>query len=98
MDPIDTFYSVMEHLLNLFTGSIHHVNFGQCTPNITGIILKLLKMEGISSCNTLSIPSGGAITSDLLEYLLQNPNLFCLNINCAVRGSFQFVKVNSKSL
>lgn len=92
MDPIDTFYSVMEHLLNLFTGSIHHVNFGQCTPNITGIILKLLKMEGISSCNTLSIPSGGAITSDLLEYLLQNPNLFCLNINCAVRGSFQFVK------
>lgn len=91
-NPIESFYSVMDHLLLLFNGPIHHVHFAYCTPLVDHVTFRILNQKPATHCYKLTIPTGRMISDNLLKLILAFPNLHVLRLQCTTNKRFMHYK------
>ncbi|CAL2030754.1 unnamed protein product [Caenorhabditis brenneri] len=82
-DPVESFFSVMDHLLLLFPGSVHHVQIAFCNPTYDPITFRILKAEQIKLCSKLTLPISKTISNELVNLVFSLPKLYVFNFHCS---------------
>uniref|UniRef100_A0A1I7U460 F-box domain-containing protein n=1 Tax=Caenorhabditis tropicalis TaxID=1561998 RepID=A0A1I7U460_9PELO len=92
VDPIESFISVMNHVILLFNGPIHHVQLANCCPKTDVVITPLLRRPKFLECTKMTIPNGQRISNHLLRLFLGLPNLQNFHCFAGPISQFTFIK------
>ncbi|EFO89199.1 hypothetical protein CRE_17029 [Caenorhabditis remanei] len=86
--PVESFFYVLEYMLELLSGGIHHMMFGHVYPTEDEIVLRVLRLQPVSECHRLTLPSRGHISPNLYQYVLDSTTFYRVVIHCDVDDPF----------
>lgn len=88
LDPAESFFSIIDHCLQLFPGPIHHVQLSYCTPSIDSVSLRILSLHQVRHCHKVTLTCGCAVSDQLIRLVFSFPKLFILDLDSPANKSF----------
>ncbi|ULU10939.1 hypothetical protein L3Y34_014866 [Caenorhabditis briggsae] len=78
-NPKLALFNVIDHMLRLFTGTIHMVNIADCLPVYDDIIIPILKKKQVNMCKKIMFPfSVEPVSNALASRVMAIPNLHAM--------------------
>lgn len=92
-EPLEAFYTVLDHCLQLFPGAPQHVSLGHVEERLDDVVLQVLDMYKVGACESIALPAGCVISDTLLKHMMGMESLKGLYQNSAVVREFKYYKV-----